>query len=208
MIDKEELVRLRKVNGLSQPQLGKKSGCSQQLIAALESGATRSTKFLPRIAAALDVSPGQLDPDYAQLGASPTPPTPLMGGRDFPVHTAVEGGKGQVIISTDPIDYMERPAVANSRGAYGLYVVGESMVPEYRPGDIALVDPHLPIVPDEAYIFYSQDKAEETRATIKHLRRSSSAAWLLRQWNPLKDFSLPRKEWPVCHRVVGKYSRR
>jgi len=49
------------------------------------------------------------------------------------------------------------------------------------------------------------------RATIKRLRRKTGDTWYLRQWNPPEgmkaDFTLSRKEWPICHHVVGKYSR-
>jgi hypothetical protein len=49
------------------------------------------------------------------------------------------------------------------------------------------------------------------RATIKHLIRWTESVWHLRQWNPARgenqDFTLSRREWPKCHRVVGKYSK-
>jgi transcriptional regulator with XRE-family HTH domain len=212
MIDKDELVRRRREARLSQPELADRVGCSQQLIAALETGMTRSTKFLPRIAGALGAEPGQLDPDYAHAGrfASVPPLSPAMAERDFPIYASVEHGRGQMILSTDPVDYMRRPwPVIRVNDAYGLYVAGESMVPEYRPGDIAIVNPHLPVVADEVYIFYGRDG--RSKATIKHLSRALVDTWHVRQWNPPegsdKDFILSREEWPICHRVLGKYSR-
>ena len=50
MIDRDALISAREAKGLSQPGLAKLAGCSQQLIGALETGATKSTKFLPKIA--------------------------------------------------------------------------------------------------------------------------------------------------------------
>jgi transcriptional regulator with XRE-family HTH domain len=210
MVDKDELIRLRREWGLSQPELADRVGCSQQLIAALEAGTTRSTKFLPRIARELRVEPGRLDPDYATLTLGNVPPVSpaALGERDFPIFSAREHGEGQMLLSVDPVDFMQRPwPVIRVNDAYGLYVVGESMVPEYRPGDIALVNPHLPAVPDEVYIF----RQGRSRATIKYLTRALADAWHVRQWNPPEssesDLVLSRTDWPICHRVLGKYSR-
>lgn len=214
MIDGKALVAAREKAGLSQAQLASLVKCSQQLIAALENGTTLTTKFLPRIASVLSVAPGDLDDDYApppEAANRNIPARALMGERDFKIYASAEGGQGQIIRSTDPVDFMPRPSpVAHVRDAYGLYVVGESMVPEYRPGDIAIVNPHLPIIPDEVYIFYAEREGE-ARATIKHLRRIAGDAWHVRQWNPpdglKQDFTLNRREWGICHRVLGKYSR-
>jgi|SRR5271165_2633135 len=56
--------RLREARGWSQAQLARAARISQQTVAALESGEQRSSKRLPKIAAALDVDIGDLDPDY------------------------------------------------------------------------------------------------------------------------------------------------
>jgi phage repressor protein C with HTH and peptisase S24 domain len=217
MLDRQAFVAARKAKGFSQSHLARVAGVSQQLIGAIETGATRTTKYLPRIAVALEVEPGHLDSEWARVPApardpEPIPRAALMGARDFPIHASVEGGAGQIIVSTDPVDFMPRPApVAQVKGAYGVYVVGESMVPEYRPGDVALVDPYLPVIANEVYIFYGE-RDGESRATIKHLRRVVAEAWQVRQWNPpdgmKSDFALPRRDWPKAHRVIGKYTRR
>src|SRR5215472_12047247 len=122
------------------------------------------------------------------------------------------GWRRLITVTSDAVDWLPRPPpVAHVRRAYGLYVTGESMVPEFEPGDIALVNPHLPVVTDTTCIFYGASKENEVRATIKRLRRKTGDTWYLRQWNPpdgtKADFTLSRKEWPICHRVVGKYSR-
>jgi phage repressor protein C with HTH and peptisase S24 domain len=220
MLDSQAFIAARKARGLSQAELAATAKVSQQLIASIETGATRTTKFLLRLAVALDVPPGQLDPDWAHLarqegatagGGVPGSISPA-GQRDLPVHSSAEGGEGFIIVTTDAVDWMPRPPpVAHVRKAYGLYITGESMVPEFEPGDIALVNPNLPVIPDTTCIFYGRGAEDEVRATIKRLRRKTGGTWYLRQWNPPEgtkaDFTLSRKEWPVCHRVVGKYSR-
>jgi phage repressor protein C with HTH and peptisase S24 domain len=85
------------------------------------------------------------------------------------------------------------------------------MEPEFRQGDIALVNPHLPVVADAAYIFIA-DQPGSTRATIKWLRRMTGDKWFVTQHNPPpgqhKDFMLSRKEWQRAEKVIGKYAHR
>ena len=92
-----------------------------------------------------------------------------------------------------------------------MYITGESMIPEFEPGDLAIVNPHLPPIAGVTCIFYGEEDGE-ARATIKRLRRQRQDAWLVRQWNPpegmKEDFALRRADWPICHRTVGKHSRR
>ncbi len=85
-------------------------------------------------------------------------------GRDFPVHASAEGGEGQIIVSSDPVDFMPRPApLVHTVNAYGLLVVGTSMEPEYRHGDTALVNPNLPVINGEVYIFYAERRERRAR---------------------------------------------
>lgn len=212
----EQIKRARDKRGWSQADLGRRVGISQPAIKKIEDGDTRNSRFMARIAAALDLPLGDLDPQMA-TGEQPSqaiiPAQQLVGSqRDFPIYASAEGGPGQIIVSSDPVDWVPRPVpLANVRGSYGLLVNGTSMEPEYRPGDTALINPHLPAIGDEVYIFYSEREGE-ARATIKHLRRPTTEAWHVTQWNPpeggKRDFTLLRREWQWAHRVLGKYSRR
>src|SRR5262249_10750465 len=213
MIDGDAVRAAREEARLSQLDLARATGVSQQLIAAIETGRTRSTKFLPRIALALNKRPGELDADWLPVddqrhGASPAG----FGDRDLPVFASAEGGEGQIIVSPDPMEVIPRPSpVAGVREAYAVYITGESMVPEFEPGDLAIVNPHLPPIAGVTCIFYG-DKGGTARATIKRLRRQPQDAGHVRQGNPpagmKEDFRLRRADWPICHRTVGKHSRR
>src|SRR5690349_21670507 len=143
MIDGEAIRTAREDARLSQLDLARAAGVSQQLIAAIETGRTKSTKFLPRIAVALNKRPGDLDPDWLpveeQRGAL-LPATP--GELDLPVYASAEGGEGQIIVSLDPMELIPRPSpVLGVRDAYAVYITGESMIPEFEPGDLAIVNP-------------------------------------------------------------------
>lgn len=210
-----ELIReARQARKWSQADLGRRVGISQPAIKKIEDGQTLHSKFLPRIAKELSLDIASLDLGLAgaQAEEDPIPKHRLLApGRDLPVHAAAEGGPGQIIVSSDPVDFMARPMpLLNTSGAYGLLVVGTSMDPEYRHGDTALINPNLPVVGGEVYIFYAEREGE-ARATIKHLRRSTVDTWLVLQHNPpdgdVKEFTLSRREWQWAHRVIGKYSR-
>ena len=211
-----EIIRRRREElGLSQAQLGNRVGISQPAIKKIEAGDSRHSKFLPKIAQVLSIALAELDPTLAGVTVPPAPhavpAARILGERDFPVHASAEGGPGQIIVSHEAVDFMDRPArLIHVRDSYGLLITGTSMEPEYRQGDTALVNPHLPVIPGEVYIFYAE-KAGEARATIKHLRRVTTDKWLVSQHNPTefmaKDFALPRREWQWAHRVIGKYSR-
>lgn len=211
----EKLREARDRLRLSQKQVADRVGMTQQSYEAIEAGRTKRSKFLPRLAQLLGIPLSELDP-----GVTPEPGRPIgdVGARpslpierDFPVYTAAEGGPGEIIRSPDPVDWMPRPEpVTKVRDAYGLHIVGESMVPEFEPGDVALVNPALPIIGNTTCIFYTEVDGE-ARATIKRLRRATPESWLVRQWNPpegqKQDFTLNRKQWAICHRVLGKYYR-
>jgi phage repressor protein C with HTH and peptisase S24 domain len=208
----EKIRQAREALGWSQEQLGKRVGISQPAVKKIEDGSTAHSRFLPRIAALLSLDIAELDAGLAQIKATPERAPRLLGGMDFPVHASAEGGPGEIIVDANPVEYIARPSpLATVRDAYGVSITGTSMEPEFRQGDIALVNPHLAVVPDWAYIFISE-RAGTTRATIKWLRRITAEKWLVSQHNPppgmAKDFTLSRKEWQRAQRVIGKYARR
>jgi len=213
MIDGDAVRSAREEARLSQLDLARMAGVSQQLIAAIETGRTRSTKFLPRIALALNKRPGELDADWLPVEEQHHAASPAsLGERDLPVFASAQGGEGQIIVSPDPMEIIPRPSpVAGVREAYAVYITGESMIPEFEPGDLAIVNPHLPPIAGVTCIFYGETGGT-AHATIKRLRRQTPDAWHVRQWNPpagmKEDFTLRRAEWPICHRTVGKHSRR
>lgn len=203
----ENVRRLREAAGLSQDQLAEAARTTQSTIDRIEREEVANSRFLPRIAGVLRVSLSELDESYGDAPPSPSPlPAVAQPGtdRDFPVYTAAEGGPGEIIRSVDPVDWWPRPIeVLKVRGAYGMYIVGESMAPEFEPGQVAVINPNLPYVAGKPYIFYAE-KAGEPRATIKRLRRASADTWYVTQHNPKNDFTLSRGLWTIAHRVVGR----
>jgi phage repressor protein C with HTH and peptisase S24 domain len=132
--------------------------------------------------------------------------TPL-GARDLPVFAAVEGGDGDLVVSTEPVDLVPRPwYLGEVKDGYGVIVTGDSMVPAYDPGDTAIVNPRLPFMRGKVHIFTCESENSHFKASIKMLVKVTETEWIVEQHNPPKTYSLPRSIWTHARRVVGKYN--
>ena len=122
------------------------------------------------------------------------------------VFAAAQGGKGHSIIEYEPVETIPTPSeLKGVRDGYGILIKGESMVPAYRPGDYVWVNPHKPPDRDtDVVLYHVPPRGEDAEAIIKTLVTFNDRQWSLRQYNPLADFTESRKDWPICHRIVGK----
>lgn len=206
----------RELKGLSQEDVAAVVGGGQSTIGRIENGEfKRMPSQLPAIARFLGLPMDDLDPELAEIAPAVgtiIPERKILGRNDWPVHASAEGGPGQIIITTEPIEFAPRPGIVeNVRESYGLIITGTSMVPEFKHGETAIVNPLMPLQPGESAIFYAEREGS-ARATIKEYRRQTESQWLVTQHNPppgeKNDFTLSRKEWQWAHRVMGKYSRR
>lgn len=211
----KQIREARENKGMSQEEVAEIVGGGQSTIGRIEAGDfKRIPSVLPALARLVGLTMEQLDPEFAGLPAAPPGSIipHIFGNEDFKVYASAEGGPGEILISTDPIEVIPRPSiVTNIREAYGLIITGTSMFPEFRHGETAIVNPLLPFQPGEVHIFYAEREGA-ARASIKELRRATEDNWLVTQHNPPegreKDFAMPRREWRWAHRVLGKYSRR
>jgi transcriptional regulator with XRE-family HTH domain len=69
----KNLRKLRKAAGLTQPELARRAGVSQQLISQIERGINRTTKELPQIASALGVQVHAIDESFILPLVAPAP---------------------------------------------------------------------------------------------------------------------------------------
>lgn len=200
--------------GISGAQLARAADCQPPEISRLMNGTRKMTpKWAERLAPHLGIEPADL------VFGGPTtqtpevfeghyrPPPQFLGARDLPVFAAVEGGVGDLEVSTEPVELVPRPwYLGEVKDGFAVIVTGESMVPAYNPGDMAIVNPRLPYMRDKIHIFTTETSNTHYRATIKHLVGVTDKAWKVEQFNPRKTFELPRNEWTNARRVVGKYS--
>lgn len=197
----------------SQKELAQRAGVSQQLINALETERVRSSKFMKEIAMALGCSISDLDASYGVMAEDGTSIVNLSGRHgDLPIFGASEADIGSVVVTDESIDFIDRPEpLMNVKGGYGIIVANNFMFPEYDVGDFALINPHLPPVPDTTCVFYSESDGQ-TFGRIRRLQIIAPDRWTVRAWNPAEGFEavveLPRSVWLKCHRVVGRYCRR
>ncbi len=218
----EKVVKAREAMGWTQGDLAVRLGMTQQGIAAIENGKSERPKKLRELARALllteeylldeaDLPEPEVPADYertqGQRVSSIIPARELEVQKLMPVFSGAQGGQGKLIIGSDPIDRVKMPAfLENVAGAYGLLIDGDSMIPAFYPGDTALVNPHLrPQRGRNVILYHNPPGGEDAEAIIKQLNGWSDREWDLEQWNPHKQFKEFRKEWPICHRVVGKY---
>jgi len=204
----------REARKMSQTELAKRVGTTQQTIEKIEKGSVKHSSFLPAIAQELSIAVERVMRN-AKLGAAveQIPGTQLVGERDLKVYASVQGGPGAVILSNEPVEYVARPEpLARVKDGYGVIVVEDSMAPEFRPGDIALINPFIPAKAGDTCIFRRTDPDGTQHACIKYLRRTTETAWQVTEWNSAdggpRDFALKRSEWQACHVAVANYKRR
>lgn len=210
----KRLKDLREARGWSQQEAADALGMSHSGYVKWERGDRGlSDKARSKIARVYGVSKASLEDDSAPPAPEPPanyrPPPQFLGERTLPVFSAVEGGPGFMVVSTDAIEFVSRPwYLGEVREGYAVLVVGESMSPAYEPGDMAIVNPKLPIVRGRTYIFAAEGDGE-FKATIKRLVGHTADYWEVEQHNPptpeQKRFKLPKAQWPRALRVVGRY---
>lgn len=202
---------------MSQEQLAAAARTSQTTIEKIENGKSLRSRFLPAVFRVLELPLEAIDND-APIPSSISPPRPplkiipgadLVGERDFPIYAAAQGGSGHLIVTFDPVETVKRPAILEGvRGAYGLLVVGDSMEPAYRHGDMALVNPGRPPGRGDDVVLYDHPPDGEAEAIIKTLVGWTEKEWLLKQYNPPKEWRELKADWTTAHLVVGCYRRR
>ena len=122
--------------------------------------------------------------------------------RDFiPVRSAGRGGSEQEMFLQDgPIDYVRRPpSLAQVRDAYAIYVVGDSMQPRFRPGQILHVNPFKPAQPGAGVVVTKTNGA----VLIKEFVRQDGKTLHVRQYNPAETLDYLTAEVAAVHVVVG-----
>jgi phage repressor protein C with HTH and peptisase S24 domain len=134
---------------------------------------------------------------------------PISEGKpDFAIYASAEGGNGEMIISFDPIEYVNRPLfLENVPGAYGFYCVGVSMSPRYEQGDMLLVRPGRPVSPGDDVLVILVSETNEHSALVKRFERWKGDTLHLRQLNPKRTVTLPRAKVHSVNLIVGRYNR-
>ena len=211
---------LRERAGLTMQALADRIGTSAPQINKLEKGERRLTvDWMARLAQGLGVEIRDLLPEPAEPGpalllpggeaklfpggeAAWGPAPPIGDPRDLiPVRSAARGGTDQEMFLKDgPIDHIRRPpSLAHVRDAYSIYMIGQSMEPRFRQGQLLHVNPYKPPQPGAGVVVTKRDDA----VLIKEFVRRGADTLHLRQYNPAGPVELPLGALRDIHTVVG-----
>jgi SOS-response transcriptional repressor LexA len=176
---------------ISQRELAKRSGLSQQLISKLENGLVESTTEVFRLAEVLRV-----DARWLATGKENVADGPAITGY-VPLISWVAAGSWRDVFDPYPAGEGEALVPVTCRtgpNAYALRVQGDSMEPVFPNGSIIIVDPAAE--PRQgSYVVVRLDEAEQ--ATFKQLVIDGGARYL-KPLNPRYPLMEIRESATVC----------
>jgi phage repressor protein C with HTH and peptisase S24 domain len=202
---------LRKAKGMTMVEVAAAIGVSQPAISQWESGiAPPGRESLVELGKLWHVPVGVLMGDQevkasGKKGAAPAMPAGIMPS-DVPVHgTAVGGSGGDFRFNGQVVDYVRRPpGITHMRNVYALWVVGDSMSPWNKDGDLVYVSPARPAAPGDYVVVQMNDLAdgEPGLAMVKQLVGRTPTQLKLGQFNPEKEFTVALAKVKAVHRVL------
>ena len=135
-------------------------------------------------------------------------PLPNLSGEraEVPVWASAEAGSdGAMVLVSEPIDYIRRSErMQGVRNPFAFYVIGSSMSPAIEHGDQVVVNPSLLPSVGKDHVFLQTQEDGTILALVKRLLRVGATAWKVRQFNPPKDFDLPKAKWSKALMISEK----
>jgi transcriptional regulator with XRE-family HTH domain len=203
----------RAIKGLSQSELARRVGTSQQTIDKIETGTVQRSSYMAAIAVELGVPLDRVMRVPQKTGSVEIPGHVFVtDDRDLPIYGVAQGENGAQVLSLSPVEYVLRPQpLARVRDAYSVIIADDLMAPEAGSGDIAFVNPHIPPRGGDTCVFRSSGEGG-ARFGLKRLRKVTEKDWQVSEWSGADgarhDFILKRAEWPIAHVTVGYFKRR
>lgn len=217
------LKRAREKAGLSYLDLGRRIGRDAGYLRALEDGhAPISEATAELLSRALDLSKGDLiegsdlprvmddSGTHGTYGAKPSVHLPPgMSGRFVPILSNAQAGQWDADHTDGLYDYAAvfAPNV-DDRRAFAIQVMGNSMEPELRQGDVVICSPALEVTNGDAAVVKTRSEQVFIKYWRKHGRRV-----LLESANPdYKPMDFPETEiagaWPIVQHIkAGKITK-
>ena len=203
----------REARGMTQVALAAYFGISKSAVNQWESGKNiPDQRKIAALAEKLELDPALL----VRLAGIPVPgaapsavmsPVPIPPGRpDIPVWASAEAGSdGAMVLVNDPIDWIRRSERMNGvKGPFAFFVIGESMSPAIEHGDQVVVNPSLLPTAGKDHVFLQTQEDGTILALVKRLLRAGATSWKVRQFNPPKDFDLPKAKWAKALMITEK----
>ena len=185
--DMENILILRinqrlKELGISAQRASRTATGAKETLRKILDGTTKNPRIdtIKKIADTLNTTPewlmGQTDAQMpSQTGVISVNDNTPSGGPapynlDVPILRTAPGSRlrASFNLATDTVGHVRRPpALFGAKDIYALYVEGDSMYPQYSPGNLVFVHPHKPANIGDAVIVQAQDVANgEIEATI------------------------------------------
>ena len=209
MITADDIRAILRDHGITQSALAERVGVRQSTVSRWLNGQTPDPVSQERLESMLARKGEPIIPTARPpSNASEPVPTPRGGDDRIPILGVGRGGDdGRFELNGETIGYTMRPkSLIGVKGAYSIYVVGDSMEPRYEAGELVHVTPHKPPVPgrDVVVQIHATGEGEPDEGLIKRLVRSTPSYYVLRQFNPPLDFELERKIVKSVHLIVGR----
>ena len=176
------LAEARRRAGLSQSELARRIGLKPQSVQQWEqSGTTPRSHRIDKIASALGVSR-----EWLLVGGSAADSIREVTQKitEVPILNYVQAGKWSEVAPELPDAQRVSCPVSCSTSTFALQVVGESMLPEYLPGDVIFVDPEVVAQNGDDVVAIVD---EDSEATFKRLVAEPGALRLKAinpEWHP------------------------
>jgi SOS-response transcriptional repressor LexA len=199
-------IKLRRTErGLSARQLAEAVGVSDAHILNIEKGLKRAAfdKILS-ILSVLDMNMYELMEGIGR-GDVNAEPAVLRRPHRVPVVTWVTAGIWKEVCDAfepgDADEWIDSDVAG--RNVFALRVTGDSMEPEFKDGEVVIVNPHVEAVPNDYVVVKNRDE----QATFKQLKKYG-ARWVLHPLNPkYPDQEVKRGDFMIIGRVVKKEKR-
>jgi phage repressor protein C with HTH and peptisase S24 domain len=111
---------------------------------------------------------------------------------------------GRFLMTPDAVDMVPCPAVLQDvPDAYAVFVVGDSMDPRYRAGEIVYVHPGKPWRRgDFVVVQLNVGDKPEVYGYIKEFVSLTPSTLILRQLNPVEEIEFPRSQVRSIHKII------
>ncbi|WP_302476016.1 LexA family transcriptional regulator [Thalassospira marina] len=209
----KRLSKALKDAGMSQAELARAVGASQQAINFIATDKTANPRNIEKIARALGVEEAWLrfgNQNGPELQRSPTPPpAPIVSNfapdlaKDLPIRGTSNGISESIKLSANDVQgYTSRPAflVGNMR-AFAVYMNGPIMEPRYFAGELLLIDPVRPSQQGDFVLA----ELQSGECLVRQLTKIGSESITLGSLNPEEETQLPRDDVRHLHRIAGSW---
>ena len=128
--------------------------------------------------------------------------------KTIPVYRQAVGGRDGLFIKigNKVEDVLCPHSLVDVRGAYGVYVYGDSMEPRYFDGERIFVDPQCIVVKGNFVVVQIRNRDDPEGAPLAYVKqfvRWNSSGLNLSQYNPKDDLVFAAEDVISVHRVVS-----